>query len=124
VPGPRWEGDWSAAAGARRAAEVAAAVRAPGGPTAIVVANDQMALGLMAALADIGLAVPGDLSIAGFDDNPDAAYYRPALTTVRVDIDGEARRCIGEVLGLPEVDAPAPPLVVARASTAPPTPLS
>ena len=124
APGPRWEGDWSAAAGARRAAEVAAAVRAPGGPTAIVVANDQMALGLMAALADIGLAVPGDLSIAGFDDNPDAAYYRPALTTVRVDIDGEARRCIGEVLGLPEVDAPAPPLVVARASTAPPTPLS
>ncbi|MFF2631877.1 LacI family DNA-binding transcriptional regulator [Microbacterium sp. NPDC058021] len=123
-PGPRWEGDWSADAGAHRAAEIAAAVRAPGGPTAVVVANDQMALGLMAGLADLGLAVPGDVSVAGFDDNPDAAYYRPALTTVRLDIEGEARRCIGEVLGLEAADAPAltpaPPTLVARASTGPP----
>jgi len=123
-PGPRWEGDWSADAGAHRAAEIAAAVRAPDGPTAVVVANDQMALGLMAGLADLGLAVPGDVSVAGFDDNPDAAYYRPALTTVRLDIEGEARRCIGEVLGLEAADAPAltpaPPTLVARASTGPP----
>ncbi|MCR2792153.1 LacI family transcriptional regulator [Microbacterium sp. zg.Y625] len=123
TPGPRWEGDWSAADGARRAAEVVAAVQAPAGPTAVVVANDQMALGLMAALADLGVDVPGDVSVTGFDDNPDAAFYRPALTTVRLDIVGEARRCIGEVLGVeaPDLpDLPAPPTLVARASTSTP----
>ncbi|MCR2783619.1 MULTISPECIES: LacI family DNA-binding transcriptional regulator [unclassified Microbacterium] len=119
-PGPRWEGDWSAAAGAARAAEVAAAVRAPGGPTAVVVANDQMALGLIAGLAALGVDVPTDVSVTGFDDNPDAAYYRPALTTVRLDIVGEARRCIGDVLGLEAPDAPVPPTLVVRDSTAPP----
>lgn len=120
APRARWEGDWSAAAGAHAAAEVAAALRAPDGPTAVVVANDQMALGLMAGLADRGLSVPGDVSVTGFDDNPDAAYYRPALTTVRVDIVGEARRCIAEVLGLDAPGAPAAPILVARESTAPP----
>ena len=40
--------------------------------------------------------MPGDLSIVGFDDNPDAAYYSPALTTVRLDVAGEARRCVAE----------------------------
>ena len=44
----------------------------------------------------------------GFDDNPDAAYYRPALTTVRLDVAGEAARCIAEVLGL---EAPALPRI-------------
>lgn len=118
-PGPRWTGDWSAAAGAARAAEIAAAVRAPGGPTAIAVANDQMALGLIAGLREAGLEVPGDVSIVGFDDNPDAAYYRPALTTVGLDLAGEARRAVAAVLG-EAASAPAAPRLVVRASTAPP----
>ncbi len=116
-PGPRWEGDWSAAAGARLAPEIAAAVRAGDGPTAIVVANDQMALGLMAGLDAVGIAVPADLGVAGFDDNPDAAYYRPALTTVRIDLAGEARRAVAEALGHGDADAPAPARLFARAST-------
>ncbi len=121
APGPRWEGDWTAAAGAARAAEIAAAVRADEGPTAVVVANDQMALGLMAGLRAAGLDVPRDVSIAGFDDNPDAAYYRPALTTVRLDLASEARRvvaeAVGEALGEGEV---VDPVLVVRASTARP----
>ncbi|BDV31755.1 LacI family transcriptional regulator [Microbacterium terricola] len=117
--GARWAGDWSAAAGAALAPEIAAALRAPGGPTGVVVANDQMALGLIAGLRTAGVDVPGDVSIAGFDDNPDAAFYRPALTTVRLDLAGEARRCVGAVLGEAEVAASAPPVLVARASTAP-----
>ncbi|RLK52717.1 LacI family DNA-binding transcriptional regulator [Microbacterium telephonicum] len=123
--GPRWEGDWSAAAGARLAPEIAAAVRAPGGPTAIVVANDQMALGLVAGLRAAGIRVPDDVSVTGFDDNPDAAYYRPALTTVRVDVAGEARACIAALIGDAEAAAMAPATLVARASTAaPPAPSS
>ncbi|MCT9821339.1 substrate-binding domain-containing protein [Microbacterium sp. W1N] len=118
--GPRWEGDWSAAAGARLAPEIAAAVRAEAGPTAVVVANDQMALGLIAGLREAGIRVPEDVSVTGFDDNPDAAFYRPALTTVRVDVAGEARACIAALIGSDEARAIAPAELVVRASTAPP----
>lgn len=118
-PGPRWNGDWTAAAGASLAAAVVGEVRSPGGPTAIAVANDQMALGLIAGLRQAGVDVPGDVSIVGFDDNPDAAYYRPALTTVGLDLAGEARRAVAEVLGLP-ASVPAPPRLLVRASTAEP----
>ncbi|MFE5409362.1 LacI family DNA-binding transcriptional regulator [Microbacterium sp. NPDC056569] len=118
-PGARWSGDWTAAAGAALAPAIVAAVRASGGPTAIAAANDQMALGLIAGLREAGVDVPGDVSIVGFDDNPDAAYYRPALTTVGLDLGGEARRAVAEVLG-EAASVPTPPRLVVRASTAPP----
>lgn len=113
--GPRWVGDWSAASGAEAAPEIADAVRA--GVTAVAVANDQMALGLIAGLRARGIDVPGEVSITGFDDNPDAAFYRPALTTVRLDMAGEARRALAAVLGLPVGAPPEPPVLVRRAST-------
>jgi len=119
--GPHWSGDWTAAAGAALAGRIAEAVRAPGGPTAVAAANDQMALGLIAGLREAGVDVPGDVSIVGFDDNPDAAYYRPALTTVGLDLAGEARRAVAAVLGSAAPAVAAPRLVV-RASTAPPHP--
>ncbi len=53
--------------------------------TALISANDSMALGAMRALNQAGLSVPGDVSIVGFDDIPEAAYFTPALTTVRQD---------------------------------------
>jgi DNA-binding LacI/PurR family transcriptional regulator len=114
-----WRGDWSAASGFAAAGEIARAVRAGAGPTAVFVANDQMALGLIAGLGDAGLTVPGEMSVVGVDDNPDAAYYRPALTTVRLDIAGEAARCIADVLGLEIPAAPAAPVLVRRASAGP-----
>lgn len=52
-------------------------------PTAIVAYNDLMAIGAMRAIRRCGLAVPGDLSIVGFDDVAFAAYVEPALTTLR-----------------------------------------
>ncbi|MEV7874031.1 LacI family DNA-binding transcriptional regulator [Microbacterium sp. NPDC089188] len=111
------EGDWSAASGSAIAGAVADLVRA--GATAVAVANDQMALGLVAGLVERGLAVPGDVSVAGFDDNPDAAFYTPALTTVRLDVEGEAAEAVATVLG--EVaEPPADPVLVPRASTAAP----
>jgi len=115
-----WEGDWSASAGAALGREVAAAVRAPGGPTAVAVANDQMALGLIAGLREAGVRVPADVSVTGFDDNPDAGFYLPALTTVRLDLAGEARRCIDELLGVATPAIARPAELVIRSSSAPP----
>lgn len=51
-------------------------------PTAIFAANDDMAAGVIRAAAERGLAVPGDLSVCGFDDTPIARHIYPALTTV------------------------------------------
>jgi DNA-binding LacI/PurR family transcriptional regulator len=52
-------------------------------PTAILCLTDQLALGALQGAADIGLAVPDELSIVGFDDIPAAAVAQPPLTTVR-----------------------------------------
>jgi DNA-binding LacI/PurR family transcriptional regulator len=55
--------------------------------TAVFVANDQMALGVLRALREAGVQVPGQVSVVGFDDVPEAAYFSPPLTTVRQDFD-------------------------------------
>jgi DNA-binding LacI/PurR family transcriptional regulator len=54
-------------------------------PTAIVAINDLVALGVLRALSAHGLAVPGDVSVAAFDDTPFAAFSNPPLSTVRVE---------------------------------------
>ncbi len=112
----RLRGDWSAAAGFLAAPAVVQEMDR--GATAAVVANDQMALGLIAALAIDGVSIPRDLSGVGFDDNPDAAYYLPALTTVSLDIAGEARRCVAAALGEATADVVEAPRLVVRSSTA------
>jgi DNA-binding LacI/PurR family transcriptional regulator len=117
VRGPSWAGDWSAESGAGLAVEIAQAVRSRRRLTAVAVANDQMALGLISGLREHGIEVPADLSVAGFDDNPDAAFYRPALTTVRFDVAGEARRCVAAVFEPRAVVSTDPPVLVVREST-------
>lgn len=86
-----YHGDWSPGSG------YAAGRRlfADGVPSAVFTANDQMALGVLAAAAEAGLSVPDDVSVAGFDDVPDAAYFTPTLTTVRQDFDALAHSCVG-----------------------------
>jgi LacI family transcriptional regulator len=54
-------------------------------PTAIFVANDHMAIGVMGALQDAEVRVPDDIAVVGFDDIPTARFLTPPLTTVRVD---------------------------------------
>ncbi|MFF5971863.1 LacI family DNA-binding transcriptional regulator [Streptomyces sp. NPDC012769] len=54
--------------------------------TAVVAANDTVALGVCAALRDRGLGIPGDVSVAGFDDLPFSVDVVPALTTVRLPL--------------------------------------
>ncbi|WP_108249550.1 LacI family DNA-binding transcriptional regulator [Planctomonas deserti] len=93
--------------------------------TAIFSSNDQMALGLIHAIHEAGLNVPGDVSVVGFDDIPEAAHFWPPLTTVRQDFAELGRRCIARLLEGLTGDSEryrgtiAPELVV-RKSTAPP----
>ena len=85
-----YAGDWSSASGFVAGRQLIA----DGVPTAVFAANDQMALGVLSALAEAGFDVPGDVSVAGFDDVPDSAYFTPALTTVRQDFAALASRCV------------------------------
>ena len=95
-------GAFSAESGERAAG---ALIDAEPGLTAILAGNDTIAIGVLAALADRGRAVPDDISVVGFDDLPFAAYLRPALSTVRIDADwqGEAaaRMLIARLKGEP-----------------------
>jgi LacI family transcriptional regulator len=63
----------------------------PNPPTAIFASNDIMALGVMDAVRSRGLRIPDDISIVGFDDIPQAAVVRPALTTVNQPLEKMGR---------------------------------
>lgn len=78
---PPVEGDWTPGRGFELGAELA---RDPE-VTAVFVANDDMAIGVMHALHAAGRSVPGDVSVVGFDDIPVAAHTWPPLTTVSSD---------------------------------------
>ncbi|SEL64321.1 LacI family DNA-binding transcriptional regulator [Streptacidiphilus jiangxiensis] len=84
LTGPAWQGDYSAAGGV----EIVRGLISLGAtlPRAIACANDQTALGVLYALAEHGLDVPGDIAVTGFDDLPFARHLRPQLTTVRQPI--------------------------------------
>jgi DNA-binding LacI/PurR family transcriptional regulator len=87
-------GDWSAASGYRAIADLTR----PSEATAIVAANDQMALGAMLALKESGLRIPQDVSVVGIDDIPEAAYLDPPLTTVRNDFEAQGRAAMHQLL--------------------------
>ncbi len=81
-------GDWSPRSGYQLGRELMELK----GLTAIFVANDQMALGLLRLLNETGRDVPGDVSVVGFDDIPEAEFFTPPLTTVRQDFNEMGRR--------------------------------
>jgi LacI family transcriptional regulator len=82
-PDLEFHGDFTERSGYEAALEL---LRQRGRPTAIFVANDHMALGVMGALQEAGRRVPDDLALAGFDDITMARYLNPALSTVHVDM--------------------------------------
>lgn len=92
--------------------------------TAVCAANDLLALGALQRLADLGIAVPDQVSVAGFDDIGTAAMASPALTTVRLPLHEMGRRAFGFAERLLAGDEPArevlPTHVVLRGTTAPP----
>ena len=67
-------------------------------PTAIFASNDDMAAGVLAAAARMGLSVPSDLSIVGFDDSPIASTIWPGLTTVMQPVSEMAAKAVDLVL--------------------------
>nr|WP_308346509.1 substrate-binding domain-containing protein [Streptomyces sp. ISL-66] len=83
-------GDWSAPSGYEAGLRIAKDPLV----TAVFCANDHMALGLLRALHEAGRAIPGDISVVGFDDIPESAYFTPPLTTVRQDFGELGRRAL------------------------------
>ena len=113
-------GDWSPASGYRLGQQLA---QTPGF-TALFSGNDQMALGAMHAFGQAGISIPGDVSVIGFDDIPEAEHFSPPLTTIRQDFSELGRTVMSTLLELildgtlEEAPHPAPQLVV-RESTGP-----
>jgi LacI family transcriptional regulator len=95
-------------------------------PTAIFASNDVMAMGAMDAVRSRGLRIPEDVSILGFDDIPQAASVRPALTTVHQPLEQMGRVAIQMLLDLlknPEKDISRielPTELIVRSSTSSP----
>lgn len=67
--------------------------RASGRPTAVLAATDVLALGVLQAARGLGLEVPGEVSVVGFDDIEEAGRARPALTTVSQPLYEQGRDC-------------------------------
>ena len=89
-------GDWSPRSGYRLGQQLA---KDPD-VTAVFVANDQMALGVLRALHERGREIPREISIVGFDDIPEAQYFTPPLTTVRQDFSEMGRSSLRLLLEL------------------------
>lgn len=116
---PHLVGDWSARSGY----EIGRRLLNLREITAVFMANDQMALGLLRSLHEGGRRVPEDVSVVGFDDIPEALYFTPPLTTVRQDFTAVGRRSLLRLLAEMESgsrssirETVAPELIV-RAST-------
>lgn len=97
-------GDWSAQSGATavRALLDDGVFRGPVAATAVLCANDSMAIGVLHELHAEGVSVPGEVSVVGFDDVPEAAFLVPSLTTIRQDFTALAQGCIAQLLDLVE----------------------
>ncbi|WP_207916538.1 LacI family DNA-binding transcriptional regulator [Micromonospora sp. KC723] len=114
--------DWSAASGYRCGQMLA---RMPE-VTAVFTANDHLALGVLRALHEYGRRVPAEISVVGFDDVPEAAYFIPPLTTVRPDFAAVARASLDLLLTQIEGETDGTlrqtvaPVLVARDSVAAP----
>ncbi|WP_237280511.1 LacI family DNA-binding transcriptional regulator [Subtercola vilae] len=118
---PVIEGDWTTDSGYRAGLRVAETA----GVTAVFVANDQMALGVIKALTERGFDVPGDVSVIGFDDVPEAPYFIPALSTMHIDFDRVGRHAVARLVTLitgttDAADRGVMPVLVERHSTGPP----
>jgi len=118
LPGPEVAGDWSARSGYEAGLRIA---RDPS-VTAVFAANDAMAVGVLKALHESGRRVPDDVSVVGFDNTPESAYFWPALTTVAQEFEALGHRAVDLTLrALAGEQSPAAeliePVLVVRDST-------
>jgi len=93
-------------------------------PTAVVCFSDAFAIATIRAAESLGLRVPEDLSVVGFDDSVLAAASRPPLTTVHQEVAAKGRAAVASIVGLmassPQEPVLLPTELVVRSSTAPP----
>ena len=96
-------------------------------PTAIFACNDEMAAGVYKAALRLGLSIPGDLSVVGYDDSPLAAQLWPAMTTIRLPVRDVGRQAANLLLAEQRGQNPATaapiavtPNLVVRDSSQPP----
>ncbi len=120
LPGAEIEGDWSPRSGYEAGVRIAADTDT----TAVFAANDAMALGVMQALHEAGRRVPEDVSVVGFDDVPEAAFYWPSLTTVSQEFSALGRRAVAIAVSALAGEDEVPhdllqPVLVTRASSGP-----
>ena len=91
--------------------------------TAVFCGNDDVAIGVVRAILDLGKRVPEDISVVGFDDQPHVELWRPALTTVRQDFLDLGARAFTLLTATVNGDAPASstvkPALILRESTSP-----
>lgn len=113
-------GDWSSASGYAAGQDIAALKDV----TAVVAANDTMAMGVIRALHEHGIAVPDQVSVFGWDDMAESKYFIPSISTVNMDVEALGARSMGELItrirgGEPTDDGPtlAPMKLVFREST-------
>jgi len=92
--------------------------------TAVLCGNDDLALGVTRAMLEAGRPVPGSVSVVGFDDIPQAEFFTPTLTTVRLDFTDLGRAAFAalqEQIGLSPPSRPRPrPELIVRESSGPP----
>lgn len=93
------EGDWSAASGERGLRQL---LEQYPELDAVFACNDQMALGVLQAAHQLGLRVPEDLGVVGFDNTPESAYFWPPLTTVRHQLIEQGKLAVQTLIGLIE----------------------
>lgn len=103
----------------------AGALLLPSGVTAVVCASDRMALGVIRAVRERGLTVPGDISVVGFDDAGPNAFYDPPLTSVQQPYEAMSSAVVQLLTAqITDTEAATPeltfrPELVVRGSTAP-----
>ena len=122
-PGPVIGGDWTAESGFRSTQKLVA--QHWGEFSALVAANDQMALGAMRAFEENGIQIPRTISVVGFDDVPEAGYFLPPLTTIKQDFATLASSSVKCLMSQLSQDKPTrsqtiKPTFIGRESTAAP----
>ncbi len=118
-PGPVFEGDFTLGSGTAAADALLTDDR---DITAVVCANDLMAFGFIARAGDLGVKVPGDVSVTGYDGNDIGTFLRPSLTTVMTSPSAIGKAAAGVLLDIIEGKdvtdvAIAPAELVVRQST-------
>lgn len=93
------EGNWSLSSGLEAAEKL---VKQYPEMDSIFIANDQMALSALQYLRQVGLRIPEDVAIVGFDDIPESAFFLPPLTTIQQDQNNVAKLAVEEIIKIIE----------------------